>query len=323
MSSLSTKEYKEYKATKDNFLEVLDKYGVCVIPNILDESRCVEYRDNIWKDLKYITQDRFDINDDSTWKNFFDMYPAHSFLIQHFGVAHLQSVWDIRQNPDIANIFARIHDVKVEDLRSSFDGISAGLPPENTKRGWYKNSWLHCDQGSKRKGRVCVQGQVNLYPVNEGDASLSILEGSHLYHEEFFKEGSTKNEKEKQTDWYVITDEDKEWYKSKGCNEYLIKAPVGSLILWDSRTIHSGHEAQKTRKKPNFRMVIYVCHLPKTFFDKRSITRRAKAFEEKRVLNHWSAKMFPKDPRTYGGELKTFNKVKDPVLSELGNILRQ
>jgi hypothetical protein len=312
-----TSNYEESDSSK-NFLQTLDKYGVCVIPNVLDEKTCIEYRDNIWKDLKYLHQDRFDINDTSSWKNFYDMFPAHSFLIQHFGVAHLQSVWDIRQNKNIAKIFAQIHNVKVEDLRSSYDGISVGLPPEVTKRGWYKNSWLHCDQGKERRGRVCVQGQVNLYPVNEGDATLTVLEGSHLLHEEFFKD---KENTSKTKDWYMLNEEDIEWYKTKGCKEVLIKAPIGSLILWDSRTIHSGHEVQKGRKKPNFRMVIYVCHLPKTFFDKRSIKRRQKALEERRVLNHWSAKMFPKDPRTYGAELKLFNKVKAPVLSELGKVL--
>ena len=282
------KDYKEYVSNGDNFLEVLDKYGVCVIPNILSEEDCKKWRNNIWEDLKYLHQDRFDINDEKTWKNFFDMFPAHSFLIQHFGVAHLQSVWDIRQDEKLAEIFAKIHKVKKEDLRSSFDGISVGLPPEKTNRGWYRNSWLHCDQGSKRKGRVCVQGQVNLYPVNEGDASLVILEGSHMYHQEFFEN------KENDEDWYMLNDEDKEWYSNKGCKEYLIKAPIGSLILWDSRTIHAGHEVQKGREEENFRMVVYVCHLPKNFFDKRSISRREKAFNEKRVLNHWSGKMFPK-----------------------------
>jgi hypothetical protein len=310
-------EYKEYIANKDNFIEVLDKYGVCVIPEILSEEECISFRNQIWKDLQYIHKDRFDINNENTWRNYFDMFPAHSFLIQHFGIAHLQSVWNIRQNEDIADIFAKIHNVNKEDLRTSYDGISVGLPPEKTNKGWYRNKgWLHCDQGKKRKGRVCVQGQVNLYPVNEGDATLTILEGSHLFHDEFF------TDKEVDIDWYMLDEKDINWYKEKGCKQFLIKAPIGSLILWDSRTIHAGQEPIKGREKENFRMVVYVCHLPYFFFDKRSKTRREKAFREKRVLNHWSAKMFAKDPRTYGAELKDFNTVKNPVLSRYGNILR-
>lgn len=310
-------EYQEYLSNQDNFMEILDKYGICVIPKIISENECFSLRNEIWKDLKYIHQERFDINEEKTWRNYFDMFPSHSFLIQHFGIAHLQSVWDVRQNENIADIFSKIHQVKKEDLRSSFDGISVGLPPEKTNKGWYRNKgWLHCDQGKKRKGRVCVQGQVNLYPVNEGDATLTILEGSHLFHEEFFKD------KKVDIDWYMLDENDIDWYLKKGCKKKLVKAPVGSLILWDSRTIHAGHEPIKGRKEENFRMVIYVCHLPKTFFDKRSQKRREKAFKEKRVLNHWSAKMFSKDPRTYGGELKDFNKVKEPVLTKLGELLK-
>ena len=35
-------------------------------------------------------------------------------------------------------------------------------------------------------GRHCSQGFVNLYDVNEGDATLTILEGSDQHHADFY-----------------------------------------------------------------------------------------------------------------------------------------
>jgi 5'-3' exonuclease len=109
-------------------------------------------------------------------------------LIQYHNIAHLQSVWDIRQHENIGNIFSKIWNVPKEELLTSFDGISINLPPEKTKRGWFLgNDWMHTDQASNKKGLQSIQGFVNLYPVNEGDATLTILEKSHKYHEEFKK----------------------------------------------------------------------------------------------------------------------------------------
>ena len=45
----------------------------------------------------------------------------------------------------------------------------------------------------------------------------------------------------KHIDWYVLTEEQIQWYKDKGCKEYIITCPQGGTqVCWDSRTIHCG-----------------------------------------------------------------------------------
>lgn len=312
------KEYKEYNCTENNFIKILKKYGVCVIPNIFTEDECIQIRNKIWSGVKHIQKDRFDINDKKTWRNFYDFFPLHSMLIQHFSIAHLQGVWDIRQDERIGKIFAKIWNCEKEDLMSSFDGISINLPPEQTNKGWFlNNDWMHTDQSPQKIGLHCIQGMVNLYPVNDYDATLTILEGSHKYHEKFFKK---INHTDKE-DWYKLKEGEKEYFEKKGCKQYCVKAPIGSLILWDSRTFHQGIEAQKDRKKENFRMVVYTCLRPRNQFTEKEQEKHKKAFEEKRVTNHWGTKLFPKIPRTYGNELKEFNEVEKPILSDYGKKL--
>jgi hypothetical protein len=250
-------EYKSYTANLDNYKDVLAEYGVCVIPNILSEYECKARRQCIWNDIKYITQNRFNVDDISTWKYYYDLYPIHSMILHYFDVAHSQQVWNIRQDPTIGDIFANIWNTTKENLTTSLDGISIALPPEKLDkgRGWYKkNDWLHTDQSPRKNGFHCVQGLVNLYPVNDGDATLMVLEKSHLLHHDFF----TSINKNYASDWYQMEEGQEEYFINKGCKRYCVKAPIGSLILWDSRTFHQGIEAFKQRQQENFRMVIYV-----------------------------------------------------------------
>ena len=93
------------------------------------------------------------------------------------------------------------------------------------------------------------------------------VSGSHKLHEEFRKVFLDHPEDK---DWYVLNEEQIQWYKDKGCKEYIITCPQGTQVCWDSRTIHCGmkplsreylpFEIQKEAR--NFRNVLYVCMMP-------------------------------------------------------------
>ena len=313
-------EYKDYITTLQNVNAQLDEYGVAVVPNVLSEAECVQFRDRIWLELKHVTQNRFDITDEKTWKEFYNFYPLHSMLLQHFSLGHMQPIWDIRSHPKVCEVFEKIWDINKNDLLVSFDGLSVHLPPEKTRKGWYmNNNWFHTDQSFKKKGRRCIQGFVNLYPVNEKDATLAVLEKSHNFHEYF----NDTNKPESNGDWYKLNADETQFYLDRGCNKYAVKAPIGSLVLWDSRLIHQGKEAEKSRDKPNFRMIPYICMLPREMATEKALQKKRKAYEDLRVTNHWpnEPKLFPKVPRTYGGVIPEFNKIHPPVLNDVGRRL--
>jgi hypothetical protein len=295
-------------------MEVINEYGVCVIPNIFTEDECVGLRDQIWSGLSHITKNKFDVKKEESWVNFFDMKPLHSMMIQNYSVASMQPVWNIRQDPRIGEIFSKIWSIPKEELLSSFDAISANLPPEKVGQGfWQGDDWLHTDQSPLRKGYHCVQGMVNLYPVQEGDATLSVLEKSHNLHQSFFESigYSGKN------DWYRLKQGEKNYFIDNGCRQYCVTAPIGSIILWDSRTIHQGIEASAARVEENFRMVVYTCLLPRSTFSKADLNKRQKAFDEMRLTNHWGTKLFPNVVCPEGLQ----SIVEKPVLTEYGKKL--
>ena len=324
MKMINDYEFEKYICTKETLEETIKMYGVAIIPNVLDENECKSIINGIWDFLEYITQEwniPLSRHNKQTWREFYKLYPLHSMLLQYWGIGHAQISWNIRQNQKIVEIFAHFWKCKVNDLLVSFDGLSFNLPPEITNRGWNRNkTWYHTDQSFTTPEFMCIQSWITGMDIYEGDATLSFMEGSNKYHNEFKNKFNITNK----DNWYKL-DQEKElqFYREKGCNIKNIKCSKGSLVFWDSRTIHCGIEARKTRIIPNIRAVIYLCYMPRNLSSKANLKKKQKAFQELRTTTHYPCKikLFPKTPLTYGGDIPIIKQIQPPVLNDLGKLL--
>ena len=320
---MSTYEFSKFVATSENLREQINKNGVAIIPNILTTEECEQMVDKMWSFFEHITQNwetPLNRNNQETWREFYKLYPLHSMLIQHWGVGHSQVAWDLRQHPKILEVFSSFWGCNPQDLLVSFDGLSLNLPPEITNRGWNRNNtWYHTDQSYTKPDFSCLQSWITGLDVNEGDATLSIMEGSNKYHLEFQQRFNITDK----DNWYKLNEEQTQFYLEKGCTFKHIKCPKGSLVLWDSRTIHCGIEAFKNRAVPNIRAIVYLCYMPRQLCDKNNIKKKQKAFNELRTTSHWPCKikLFPKNPRTYGRELQEITQINPPILTDIGRRL--
>ena len=322
-------EYEKYVCTPAGVRDMIAQYGVAIIPSVLNNEEVEKMKDGMWETVSHLTSRLsrpVKRDEPETYRSFLDLMPMHSMLVQHWSIGHSQFAWDVRQNPRVVDVYAKIWDVDPADLLTSFDACSIHMPPEITKRGWYRyGSWLHTDQSFSDSSFKCIQSWVTGYDVNEGDATLAFLEGSNRWHEEFGAKYGLGGFKD---DWYKLgNDEQHRFYEEKGCQKKCIRCPAGSMVLWDSRTIHSGQEAVKARSAPNFRCVVYVCMEPRpSASDKKTVNmyaKKRKAFDELRLTSHWplKSKLFGKNPRTYGAELPDVPEMPKPVLTELGRRL--
>jgi hypothetical protein len=316
-------EGKKYFTTKEGLKATLEQFGVAIIPEVISQDECTSMISGIWDYFEHISQSwelPISRSNEESWKGFYSLCPAHAMLVQHYGIGQAQVSWDLRQKESIVDIFAHFWDCKKEELLVSFDALSLAIPFETTNRGWFKgNTWYHADQSYTRSQFECIQSWVSGFDVNPGDATLGFFETSHKHQIEF-KEKFNVTDK---TDWYKLKPEEQEFYIAKGCKEKRIMCPKGSLVFWDSRTIHCGVEALKERPTPNFRAVVYLCYMPRNKATKAALKKKIKTFEELRTTNHWPCKpkLFAKLPYTYGKHLPEITSISAPVLTALGRSL--
>ena len=316
-------EGEKYITTVENVMETIEKYGVAIIPSLLNEEECEKMVIGMWNTLEDITQTwEVPIHRDNpeSWRNIRDLFPLHSMLLQHWTIGHAQFIWNLRQNPKCVEVFAKIWDTAQEDLLSSFDAASFHMPSEITGIGWHRSTWYHSDQSFIARGFKCVQSWVTGLDVNRGDATLAFYEGSNNYHSDFGEAFGVTDK----NNWYKLDTEDKiNFYKERGCVAKRIMCPKGSLVLWDSRTIHCGVEPIKERAVPNFRCIAYLCYMPRSMATPKKLEKKIKAFEEMRMTTHWpcDVKLFAKMPRTYGQPVAEILSLERPEIYALGRRL--
>jgi hypothetical protein len=312
---------EKYICDKESLRDTLDKYGVAIIPGVISGEECDAMVSGIWDFLEHITREwptPINRSDTKTWREFYKLLPLHSMLLQRYGVGHAAVSWNIRQNPRIADIFAHLWNCNNRDLLVSFDGLSFHLPPETTGRGWFRNKpGFHTDQSYKTPEFKCVQSFITGMDIEEGDATFAFMEGSHRLHSEFKRRFGIKNG----SDWHQLNETEQIFYnRVNECKVGYIKCTRGSMVFWDSRTIHCGIEPRHDRPHPKLRAVIYLCYLPRNLASEKELKKKIKAYEELRTTSHNPCKirLFPKTPRTYGADKPVIAAISAPILTELG-----
>ncbi len=319
----------------------LREQGYSVIPNVLSRDLCDAYHDQFWTILNKASNGRLsrphcaeDLEDFKVTGN----WPRNIHgIIEHGSFSHLPFMHEIRRNPRVQLPYALFYG-EGSKFTSSVDRMNYQPVLEWMSRRSLKKAanqaniglvdeaaWIHKDQSAMKQGLHCIQGLVTLEDCDQdGDASLELIPGSHLLHDQFeeytseeFKDYSFDPPKvdmqKKKMDWYKFPDDVKDniqqttelfsTFKS-------IKALKGSLILWDSRAWHQGGRVRahknKPRPMPRPRFVVYTCFQPNLIpgalsLPSNELVKREKIFVEHRGASHWplSSTVFG-DPQTYG-----------------------
>lgn len=280
----------------------LKKYGYVVIENVIPPERLATYRSQFW-DWMESFKTGIDRKDSSTWTSANWPHSMHG-LLQHFGIGHAQWIWVLRTEPKILRVFAQIWNVEVEELLCSFDGANLTRPSNRTQVGWE-----HLDQGSNDSEFKCVQGCVVLQTCNGG---LKFYEESHKKHSTFFSKFKTKTK----GNWHKLTKLEKAWYL-KHCTTVKVPNEEGTLVLWDSRTVHWGYAPTDVP-----RMCAYVSYLPRSRATPKQLERKLEVFNLRRMTSHWAVpcKLFPETFQHYGHPelLEKFSKrptIKDEEMT--------
>lgn len=289
-----------------SYLQDLEELGYCVIPQVLSTSEAELLYQRVWHEYIEKAWPNCRMDDRSNWKDAFPMHNRYGIFAGPAG--QIQVMWDLRQDSRIVDVFAQIWNT--HDLIVSMDGISFMCPPEI--RDGYFEPWPHVDQeiiirqdnvvhnnnppvdfvseSLLKTQPFTIQGQCLFEDSFDGDGGFYCIPKSHLRFTEFAPQLETisamevpREEKKKVRKKFLLeffgnsTDESGSPY----CMKH-ITASRGSLILWDSRTVHWNQHPSQDRPfsdNPKVRMVGYMCYVPKARLTEEGRMLRKRAFE--------------------------------------------
>lgn len=264
----------------DSLAGTLEKYGVAVLPNLFTDEECEKVKKSVFDEMA----SKHGVH---TPDDFYKVEPIEAGILQKFGLSLLKEVLDLKTDERVVEAFRRVWPEANGELTTSFDGICIQPPPEQiTDKPFFKENLFHTDQASNKKEKCCVQAFINLEPTETGDGCLSVLTKSHRFFNEFFDFFKISS---LGLDWFVINDTTHlDWFINKGCEWKTIMAPKGSLVLWDSRTIHMGTEPRQGRPHPDhWRFVVYVCYTPAHLQTQHDTELKRSAYLNNRTTSHW------------------------------------
>lgn len=333
---------EERESLIPSYLKDLEELGYCVIPQILSTSETELLYQCVWHDYIEKAWPNCRMDDRSNWKEAFPMH--NKFGIFAGPAGQTQVMWDLRQDPRIVEVFAKIWNTG--DLIVSMDGLSIMCPPE-IREGNFE-PWPHVDQAilgrqdsvahnnnppidfvseSSLKTRpFTIQGQFLFEDSFDSDRGFYCIPKSHLKFSEFAPQLEaldaleiSRDEKKKARNECLQeffghgTDESGNPYSMKH-----VTAPRGSLILWDSRTIHWNQHPSKDRPhtdNPKVRMVGYLCYVPKARLTNEGMALRREAFETGVSTGHNPS--YPELKHTKGQIKQEFERyLEDPSYTQ-------
>ena len=275
---------------RTNWLRHLKEEGFVVV-QLLDAKRTDDLVELLYGDLARIgtgiTRNNTFSHQNANWPGIFSMGIVKD---NTSGLAHSRFAWKCRAaaRPVFEQIWG------TDDLITAFDGVGLfrDWGKRELKTSKTKRLWPHVDQGNNIGSHFhCIQGFLNLLPADEYTGGFVVARRSHLHHAELMQK-QTKNSAN-----YLPMD-----FSSPQIQAFMHKFPLefvrataGSIVLWDSRLVHSNTHAVKNKPRapdprtPNLlRAVAYVTLMPKSRQTNKDHDMRQRMFAEGAQTNHWS-----------------------------------
>ncbi|KAG7706865.1 hypothetical protein KL914_002749 [Ogataea haglerorum] len=265
--------------TYGDWRDDLFRDGYAVVKNAVPRERAQQYQQEAFKWLGRFS-DKFDIRNPDTWTRGNLPPMSNTNIFKSHCVSHEKFMWDARLEPGVIKAFERLW--QTDQLLVSFDALNVTLPHLKDKEA--VAPWPHVDQTPYRKGMHCAQGIISLSDHGPEDGGLVVYKGTHELMEEFFTSVVPKKDWTER-DFFMISDEQLQWFLDRGCEEIKIECEAGDLIIWDSRTIHWGKEPSPSSN--TIRTVIYACYTPAHFATEKSLAEKKSLFESWSGTTHW------------------------------------
>jgi hypothetical protein len=305
-------------AGSTQMLDHLQRHGFVVVADALPRDAAATAMSKLWDYLEQLGTG-IDRTVPDTWGD--ESWPTavHGGILPGHGIGHSEAQWYIRSFRAIKDAFAAVwHD---EELLVSFDGVSLWRPWARNEE-WRTNraaSWFHIDQHPiGRPGFQCVQGLVNLLPMNADTGGNVVIPGSHRHFESIVDRYSERvNRVPTSIDHFRFPNDDPLLGDPAPIMAHM---EPGDLLLWDSRTIHCSHAGPQRDGIDDrlLRAVSLICMMPKARSNHSVIAKRRHAVENVISTTNWSDVWVNADtfPDIVASDSSKYTRPTPPVLSE-------
>jgi ectoine hydroxylase-related dioxygenase (phytanoyl-CoA dioxygenase family) len=291
----------------DKLRAEFEENGYLIIPDVISKDSLKEINDLFWDYIEELSP-KLSRDDSSNWMDQ-HKWPINTHgLIQHYNVGFQKFTIETRNH--VKKVFEMIYGT--DRLITSFDGVSFTKRRKVYKykdlKDYQNNKWekdqLHIDQTIP--GLRCIQSGACIIDQNEDSHVFVCIPGSHKYHEQLLSKMDTKT---KASNWYILSQEDKVFMRENGLNITRVPMKAGSVVIWDSRTVHAStgfcRSSLKYESDIPYRLQIFVCMKPlddDSQISPKERQRRIKAYLEGRVSRHIpdQIELMTKSPRKYG-----------------------
>jgi hypothetical protein len=290
---------KVKKASED-----LKRDGYAIIEDVFTKEECLILRQKMWCHWEEISDGKLTEKTDYSNMMAKDLPPHKHGILESYRINHLKTIREIRHDHRIIAIYAFLYGT--DQLTCSTDRINFKFPGRR-----YKSShpWPHADQHPARLGCITIQSYVTLMDCHENDPGNRFYRGSHAIFDSFFKE---KRKTSKKNDWNTLNDDEIDrLVNDEKCPLIKPTYKAGSMLLWDSRTVHSPDDGSNFE---HGRFVVYTCYnklWDNKAIDNKFIKQKKNVFTDFRATSHspLPISIFPKLARTYGNEPCPYHEI--------------
>lgn len=184
-----------------------------------------------------------------------------------------------------------------------------GAPPNHGGYYHWSQMWMHSDRGRSTTWPPRLQCTLVLEDVSLYDHGFVFLSKSHYYHDEFFaahppgtlelepgpnpppatpgapgtmaaqQQQQQQAEEEGKDNYIQLTYDNVKYFEQRGCQWKKVVAPKGSIIIWDSRLIHSTCAPSRGRPYPRARFIVFGGYVPRAFVTDEEKAERTRNFQ--------------------------------------------
>lgn len=229
----------------DELPAVLSEHGCALVTNVLNLEE-IRHFEGLW------TADLRRVSDSSAsceaWRSKWQRPLGSKGCVSQAALPQGSFAWAARMHPTVRQIFARIFAEQAECMVTGMDVTF--FQASDAESASENRQWLHVDQNHcSGLTHVCFQGVLYIWPSTDGRSSTTALwPGSHgdvfgrMMSDGFSKSKGTKEHGSQSVQvnsmWDCHEREDLAEAACRGARR--VPCPAGSLLLWDSRTLHQG-----------------------------------------------------------------------------------